>query len=129
MEQKILSFSNEEQWIYDSLKQEIDVDFTPWGLAWTNVKNSDLYDRYVKWLKEKKSTEEINYMPARVLMQDFTGVPAIVDLASMRDAMKALVDSPHKINPFMSNAFCWNNYISFIFSIFVISDNDWSSFP
>ncbi len=55
MEQKILSFSNEEQWIYDSLKQEIDVDFTPWGLAWTNVKNSDLYDRYVKWLKEKKS--------------------------------------------------------------------------
>ena len=38
-------------------------------------------------------------MPARVLMQDFTGVPAIVDLASMRDAMKTLGDSPHKINP------------------------------
>lgn len=54
---------------------------------------------FKEWLKEKKSTKEINYMPARVLMQDFTGVPAIVDLASMRDAMKALGDNPHKINP------------------------------
>lgn len=54
---------------------------------------------FKEWLKEKKSTEEINYMPARVLMQDFTGVPAIVDLASMRDAMQTLGDNPHKINP------------------------------
>ena len=54
---------------------------------------------FKNWLKNKTSKEEINYMPARVLMQDFTGVPAIVDLASMRDAMKALGDSPHKINP------------------------------
>ena len=54
---------------------------------------------FKRWLKERKSTEEINYMPARVLMQDLTGVPAIVDLASMRDAMKTLGDSPHKINP------------------------------
>ena len=38
-------------------------------------------------------------MPARVLMQDFTGVPAIVDLAAMRDAMKALGGDPEKINP------------------------------
>ena len=42
---------------------------------------------------------EIAFMPARVLMQDFTGVPAIVDLAAMRDAMKVLGGNPEKINP------------------------------
>lgn len=42
---------------------------------------------------------EISFMPARVLLQDFTGVPAIVDLAAMRDAMKALGGNPDKINP------------------------------
>ncbi len=44
-------------------------------------------------------SREIAYMPARVLMQDFTGVPAIVDLAAMRDAMRALGGDPEKINP------------------------------
>ncbi len=43
----------------------------------------------VEWLKDKTSTREIAYRPARVLMQDFTGVPAVVDLAAMRDAMKS----------------------------------------
>lgn len=52
-----------------------------------------------EWTKEKKSTREINYYPARVLMQDFTGVPAVVDLAAMRDAMKAVGGNPQKINP------------------------------
>lgn len=52
-----------------------------------------------KWLKEKNSTHEIAYRPARVLMQDFTGVPAVVDLAAMRDAMKTLGGDPNKINP------------------------------
>ena len=52
-----------------------------------------------RWLKEKKSTHEINYRPARVLMQDFTGVPAVVDLAAMRDAMKDLGGNAQKINP------------------------------
>src|SRR6185437_2894512 len=42
----------------------------------------------VEWLKQKKSNREILYRPARVLMQDFTGVPAIVDLAAMRTAIK-----------------------------------------
>src|SRR3954466_584332 len=42
---------------------------------------------------------EIQYRPARVLMQDFTGVPAVVDLAAMRDAMAALKGDPQKINP------------------------------
>ncbi|MDP8244815.1 MAG: aconitate hydratase AcnA [Candidatus Hinthialibacter antarcticus] len=51
------------------------------------------------WLKEKKSSHEIAYRPARVLMQDFTGVPAVVDLAAMRDAMKDLGGDPQKINP------------------------------
>ena len=51
------------------------------------------------WLKDKKSDQEIAYRPARVLMQDFTGVPAVVDLAAMREAIKALGGNPQKINP------------------------------
>ncbi len=51
------------------------------------------------WLKDTKSDAEIAYRPARVLMQDFTGVPAVVDLAAMRDAIKALGGDPQKINP------------------------------
>ncbi|HWF66417.1 MAG TPA: aconitate hydratase AcnA, partial [Acidobacteriaceae bacterium] len=52
-----------------------------------------------KWDAKAEPAREIAYMPARVLMQDFTGVPAIVDLAAMRDAMKALGGDPEKINP------------------------------
>ena len=44
-------------------------------------------------------TREIAFTPARVLLQDFTGVPAVVDLAAMRDAMKKLGGDPKKINP------------------------------
>ncbi|HWA43846.1 MAG TPA: aconitate hydratase AcnA [Hypericibacter adhaerens] len=51
------------------------------------------------WLKEKRSSREIAFRPARVLMQDFTGVPAVVDLAAMRDAMVKLGGDPKKINP------------------------------
>ncbi len=51
------------------------------------------------WLKNKKSDREIAFRPARVLMQDFTGVPAVVDLAAMRDAMAKLGGDPKKINP------------------------------
>ena len=51
------------------------------------------------WLKNKKSDREIAFRPARVLMQDLTGVPAVVDLAAMRDAMKTLKGDPEKINP------------------------------
>jgi aconitate hydratase len=54
---------------------------------------------FKQWLDTKTSSSEIDFYPARVLMQDFTGVPAIVDLASMRDAMKLLGSDPHKINP------------------------------
>jgi aconitate hydratase len=52
-----------------------------------------------KWDPKAEPSREIAYMPARVLMQDFTGVPAIVDLAAMRDAMKQLGGDPQKINP------------------------------
>ncbi|MCW5745749.1 MAG: aconitate hydratase AcnA, partial [Alphaproteobacteria bacterium] len=54
---------------------------------------------FAGWLKEGRSTREINFRPARVLMQDFTGVPAVVDLAAMRDAMAKLGGDPKKINP------------------------------
>ncbi|MAM96022.1 MAG: aconitate hydratase AcnA [Parvibaculum sp.] len=51
------------------------------------------------WLTTRTSDREIAYRPARVLMQDFTGVPAVVDLAAMRDAVENLGASPTKINP------------------------------
>ncbi len=51
------------------------------------------------WLKTKKSDTEIAYTPARVLMQDYTGIPAVADLAAMRDAVAAKKMDPSKINP------------------------------
>lgn len=57
---------------------------------------------FTVWLTEKSSKREIAYRPARVLMQDFTGVPAVVDLAAMRDAIKMLAKDPKKINPLCS---------------------------
>ncbi|WP_267394654.1 MULTISPECIES: aconitate hydratase AcnA [unclassified Sphingomonas] len=53
----------------------------------------------VDWQKERRSDREIQYRPARVLMQDFTGVPCVVDLAAMRDAITKLGGDPAKINP------------------------------
>ena len=55
----------------------------------------------VAWLKGGISSHEISYHPARILMQDFTGVPAIVDLAAMRDAMKKMSGDPLEINPLL----------------------------
>jgi len=52
-----------------------------------------------EWLKTKTSEREIAFRPARVLMQDFTGVPAVVDLAAMRDAMIRLGGDPGRLNP------------------------------
>jgi aconitate hydratase len=53
----------------------------------------------VDWLQTRHSKREIQYRPARVLMQDFTGVPAVVDLAAMRDAVARAGADPQKINP------------------------------
>ena len=62
------------------------------------VKKEDI-QAMADWLKTKTSTHEIAYRPARVLMQDFTGVPAVVDLAAMRDAMVNLGGDANAINP------------------------------
>src|SRR6476659_11512725 len=51
------------------------------------------------WNPKVASEQEIAFTPARVLLQDFTGVPAVVDLAAMRDAMAALGGDPNRINP------------------------------
>src|SRR5512147_955726 len=64
----------------------------------TTVTRDDL-QAMVDWQKERSISREIQYRPARVLMQDFTGVPAVVDLAAMRDAMKQPGGDPPKINP------------------------------
>jgi len=52
-----------------------------------------------EWLKNKSSRSEITFRPARVLMQDYTGIPAVADLAAMRDAIKLKKKDPNKINP------------------------------
>src|SRR5919204_2618395 len=53
------------------------------------------------WVPAEEPAREISFTPARVLLQDFTGVPAIVDLAAMRDAMRDLGGDPAKINPLL----------------------------
>ena len=62
------------------------------------VEKSDI-EAIIHWDPSAEPNTEIAYRPARVLMQDFTGVPAVVDLAAMRDAMKNLGGDPNKINP------------------------------
>jgi aconitate hydratase len=64
-----------------------------------SVTKTDI-EGFVAWLDDKGSAgKEIGFRPARVLMQDFTGVPAVVDLAAMRDGVKALGGDAQKINP------------------------------
>ncbi len=63
-----------------------------------SVKKEDIV-AFSKWAKTRKLEHEISFRPARVLMQDFTGVPAVVDLAAMRNAMKSLGGDAEKINP------------------------------
>jgi aconitate hydratase len=65
------------------------------GLA---VRKADIV-ALAQWDPKAEPTTEIQYTPARVLMQDFTGVPCVVDLAAMRDAMKSLGGDPSRINP------------------------------
>ncbi len=64
----------------------------------TNVTRADI-EAVVKWDPKAKPSHEIAYMPARVLLQDFTGVPCVVDLAAMREAMLSIGGDPSKINP------------------------------
>ena len=63
-----------------------------------STKQSDI-ETILNWEKSCVEQLEIPFRPARVILQDFTGVPAVVDLAAMRDAMKRLGGAPKKINP------------------------------
>jgi aconitate hydratase len=63
-----------------------------------NVTATDI-EFLAKWDARAEPSREIAYMPARVLMQDFTGVPAVVDLGAMRDAIKTLGGDPERVNP------------------------------
>lgn len=64
----------------------------------STVQQEDIH-AITAWLNTKTSDREIAYRPARVLMQDFTGVPAVVDLGAMRDAIKKMGGDPERINP------------------------------
>ncbi|HWP84548.1 MAG TPA: aconitate hydratase AcnA [Terriglobia bacterium] len=62
------------------------------------VKKADI-EKLARWNPQRKEENEISFMPARVLLQDFTGVPAVADLAAMRDAIARMGGNPEKINP------------------------------
>jgi aconitate hydratase len=64
----------------------------------SNVPAGDV-EGLARWASKATPSQEIAYMPARVILQDFTGVPAVVDLAAMRDAMVKMGGDPNKINP------------------------------
>jgi aconitate hydratase len=55
--------------------------------------------QYCKWSPNEESREEFPYMPSRVLLQDFTGVPCVVDLAALRSALKQAGHDPAQIEP------------------------------
>ena len=88
----------------DALQSQFDVARLPYSLK-VLLENllrngeDDGVRALAQWVASDEPSTEIAYRPARVLMQDFTGVPAIVDLAAMRDAMEALGGDPTKINP------------------------------
>src|SRR5512140_308736 len=63
-----------------------------------SVKKADIL-AFAQWLRKRKLEHEISFRPPRALMQDFTGVPAVVDVAAMRTAMQALGGDAEKINP------------------------------
>jgi aconitate hydratase len=65
------------------------------------VVRADDVEKLTRWDPKKVPDEEIAFMPARVLLQDFTGVPAVVDLAAMRDAIVQMGGDPKKVNPLL----------------------------
>ena len=88
----------------DALQDQYDVARLPYSLK-VLLENllrngeDEGAEAVARWVATDEPSTEIAYTPARVLMQDFTGVPAIVDLAAMRDAMDELGGDPAKINP------------------------------
>jgi len=106
-----LTVSGREYEIYrlDALQSSYDVARLPYSIK-VLLENSlrledgesvtrDHVETIAKWDAKAEPSEEIPFQPARVLMQDFTGVPALVDLAAMRDAMEELGGSPDRIDP------------------------------
>jgi aconitate hydratase len=93
----------------DALQERYDVERLPYTLKillenllrhedGETVTRADV-EAVARWVATEEPSREIQFRPARVLLQDFTGVPAIVDLAAMRDAMSVLGGDPAKINP------------------------------
>ncbi|MRH78871.1 aconitate hydratase AcnA [Spiribacter sp. C176] len=93
----------------DALKDRFDIDRLPFSLKillenllrkedGLNVTTEQI-EALCNWDAKAKPSDQISFMPARVVLQDFTGVPAVVDLAAMRDAMKELGGDPNLINP------------------------------
>ena len=93
----------------DALKEKGDFTKLPFALKillenllrnedGVSVKSSDI-ENLLTWNPNSEESSEIGFMPSRVLLQDFTGVPVVVDLASMRDAMEKLGGDPNLINP------------------------------
>ncbi len=93
----------------DALQEQFDVARLPYSLKVLlenvlrledgDAVTSDDVETIAKWDAKADPSEEIPFQPARVLMQDFTGVPAVVDLAAMRDAMEELGGDASDINP------------------------------
>jgi len=86
----------------NALQSQFDVARLPFSLKVlleNLLRNGEDYEALARWDHAAEPTQEIAFTPARVIMQDFTGVPAVVDLAAMRDAMAELGGDPAKINP------------------------------
>jgi len=95
----------------DALQERFDVYRLPYTLRvllenllrhedGVNVTAADV-EAVARWVATEEPSREISFTPARVLLQDFTGVPAVVDLAAMRNAMRDLGGDPNKINPLL----------------------------
>ncbi|WMS87360.1 aconitate hydratase AcnA [Pleionea litopenaei] len=95
---------------FDKLAKDFNLDRIPYSAKillenclrhnHENFVDDDDIIQLAKWNTDQETQQEIAFVPARVILQDFTGVPAIVDLAAMRDAIERLGGSAEKINPF-----------------------------
>ena len=102
-----LSHKDEIKTIYNINK--VDISHLPYSLRVllenyvrntpTNQLDENIIEKFTSWNGEVEDQTELTFYPSRVIMQDFTGVPAVVDLASMRDAVKRLNGDPSLINP------------------------------
>ena len=72
--------------------------------------NKEMISNLCKNINISKDNFEISFSPTRVLMQDFTGVPAVADLAAMRDALKDKGIDPNKINPLIKSRSCYRSF-------------------